>query len=88
MKTNKVEMRGILPRYPEDQDGFILQKLEEVEPCSIADLVRHLGGEHRQKSGGPSLEYERVKSLLKRMERDGKVSSGRGRGDWRVASDD
>jgi hypothetical protein len=89
MKTSKkktVEMRGVLPRYPEDTTNFIVEKLREIEPCSIADLVRHLGAEPRE-GGAPSSDYIRVQEALKRAMQDERVTPGERRGDWRVVGD-
>lgn len=83
MKTKKVEMRGILPRYPEDEIDFLVEQLREAEPCGIADLVRHLGGEPRE-GGAPSKDYHRVQEALKRAQAKGRVEPGARRGDWRI----
>ena len=85
MKTSKkkVEMRGILPRYPEDIVDFITEKLGEIDPCTIAELTRHLGGESRVE-GRPSPEYNKVQDALKRAAREGRAELAGGRGSWRV----
>lgn len=79
----KIEMRGILPRYPEDHTAFLVEKLAEIEPCTIAELVRHLGGEPRV-DAAPSAEYTVVQQALKAAQKEGKVDVGLKRGSWRV----
>jgi hypothetical protein len=86
MKKPKLEMRGILPRYPEDHTLFLVTKLAEIEPCTIAELVRHLGGEPRE-GNAPSSDYNLVQQALKQAQKEGKVDIGVKRGSWRVVAD-
>lgn len=83
MKKSKVEMRGILPRYPEDVTPFIVEKMLEIEPCTMADFVRHIGGEPRD-GGRPSTDYNLVAEALKEAQKEGKIDIGLKRGSWRV----
>lgn len=80
---SKIEMRGPLPRYPEEDVAFVLSKLKEAEPCTIADLCRQLGIEPRV-DGAPSQDYVRVQSALKKAEEAGQAQRPGGRGSWRV----
>lgn len=80
---SKIEMRGVLPRYPEDDVEFVLLKLKDVQPCTIADLVRHIGAEARI-NGAPSPEYCRVQDAMNQAKEEGKVCMPKGRGSWRI----
>lgn len=82
-KTTTVEMRGVLPRYPEDEAAYIVNRLKEVEPCTIAEFTRHLGSAPRE-NGSPSPDYNKVQTALKRVASQGLVAPGATRGSWRT----
>ena len=80
---SRIEMRGQLPRYPEDDMLFILGKLKEAEPCTVADLCRHLGIEPRE-GGSPSPDYNRVQAVLRKADEEERAHRPGGRGSWRT----
>ena len=84
VKKERIEIRNLLPRYPEDERAFYIEKVREIEPCSIADLVRHIGGEPRI-GGTPSPFYNRVATGLHRTADSGGVVKNDRIRSWRVA---
>lgn len=81
---SKIEMRGKLPRYPENDVEFVIAALKKAEPCTIADLARSLGIEPRV-DGMPSPDYNRLQSALKKAEEEGRAARPGGRASWRTA---
>jgi hypothetical protein len=88
MKTKKkIEMRGILPRYAEDDVEFLLQELPKCEPCSMASFIESLGGiaRHAGQNGTiPGPEYARIQAAFRYAESSGLIFKPGGRNSWRI----
>jgi hypothetical protein len=71
-----------LPKYAEDYQAFILERLPDYEPCSVPNFLRAIGFDPRP-NDAPSRLYGRFVDAFYKARDAGKVSIHSGK--WRVA---
>lgn len=80
-----VELIGKLPRYKEDDVAFVLERLPDVQPCTVPGFMKRALRLEARPGGTPSSVYARVLAAFRLASEQGKiVANGRL---WRVAAE-